>query len=193
MQYEVPPRRRSAGGIVLAIFLLGFLFLIGVAVFGIGVLTFFRADAHRAQVIVQRDMAMRQVEEARARAEQLRARAEEAGNRVAAEAHDALARVAEATDLAAPTETDAEKGSIRVAEREVTIQLDETGKIQVDGKACELPQLKELLNGAGQGREDAIIVIVKADKRCLFEPVAGVLAVCKELGLPHVRIAALGD
>ena len=56
-----------------------------------------------------------------------------------------------------------------------------------------IPQLKAMLEQAGQGRENAIVVTVKADKRCLFEPVAAVLAVCKELDLPQVRIAALSD
>jgi biopolymer transport protein ExbD len=174
MRYEAPPRRRSTGTVVLVVFLLGFMFLVGLAVVGFGVLLFARAESHQARAIRQRDIAIRHAEDARVHVEQARAKVEVVRERVAAEAAD-------------------EQGSIRVADREIAIQLDEAGKIQVDGTACELPQLKDTLASAGQGRENAIIVIVKADKRCLFEPVAGVLAVCKELGFAHVRIAALGD
>jgi biopolymer transport protein ExbD len=63
----------------------------------------------------------------------------------------------------------------------------------MDGAACELAQLKELLEKAGEGREDAMVVVVKPDKRCFYEHVAGVLSVCKELNLSHVRIETLGD
>ena len=84
-------------------------------------------------------------------------------------------------------------GSIRIANREVAIQIDAEGKLQLEGTACELPQLKERLQQAGQGREQDLVVVVKADKRCVFEHVAAVLAICKELNLPHVRIVAQGE
>jgi hypothetical protein len=190
MRYEVPPRRRSAGTVILAIFLLGFMFLVGLAVVAFGVLVFFRAESRDAEVraAMQQEIALRHVQEARARAELARGRVDGISQQVAAKAGHVREGAPAAMLEAEPAETAEEKGSIRVANREITIQLDETGKIQVDGTACELPQLKEMLAGAGQGREHAIIVIVKVDKRCLFEPVANVLAVCKELGLPHVRI-----
>ena len=190
MQYEAPPRRSSIGTVIVVMLLLGFMFLVGLAVIGVAVLVFARAETHRAQAIRQRDVAMRRVEEARARVEHLRTQAEQTGQTVEAEARDVFTKATETVKETPPAEM---KDSLRVADREITIQLDEGGKIQVDGTAYELPQLKEMLEKAGQGRENAIIVLVKADKRCLFGPVAGVLAVCKELDLPHVRIAALDD
>ena len=193
MRYDAPPRRSSAGTVVLVIVLLGFMFLVGLAVVGFGVLMFAHAESRQARVMMQRDIAMQHAEQARAHVEKVRARAEEVSQRVAADARHVLEDAPEAIAEAESAERAEEKVSIRVANREITIQLDEAGKIQVDGTACELPQLKEMLASASQGRENAVMVIVKADKRCVFEPVAGVLAVCKELGFAHVRIAALGD
>lgn len=190
MHYDAPPRKSSAGTVITVFLVLGCLMLVGLATAFFGVMLFAREGRSRA--MVQQAIAMERAEEARARAraEELSARAEQMGQRAATLARE---HAAEATDAAATAELAKPDHSIRVADREITIQLDEAGKIQVDGAACETPQLNELLAGAVQGREDAIIVIIKADKRCLFESVAGVLAVCKELHLPHVRIAALSD
>lgn len=197
MRYDVPPRRRSTGTAILVVFLMGFMFLVGLAVVGVGVLVFTRARAHEVRAVVQHDMALRQAEEARLRAEQVRAQVEAIHAQVAEATQDASAFPPQATPevtlYAEPAETPATDSSIRIANREVTIRLDEEGKIQVDGTACGLPQLKEQLAKAGEGRENAIVVVVNADKRCLFEHVAGVLAVCKELNLPDVRVGALNN
>lgn len=63
----------------------------------------------------------------------------------------------------------------------------------MDGTACELPQFKEMLAQAVKGRENVILLTVQADPRCVFEHLSAVLAVCRELDVPHVRIAALGE
>jgi biopolymer transport protein ExbD len=192
MQYEVPPRRRSTGTVIVVVLLLGFLLLVGLAVLGAGLLVFASARAHEVRMIVRQDVA-RQVEEARARAEEARARAENIRERLGAKSDEPFGPPPQAVVEAEPAETPEAAGSIRIANREVTIQLDEGGKIQVDGTACELSQLKDLLAKAGEGRENAMVVVVNADKRCLFEHVAAVLAVCKELNLPLVRVGTLGN
>ena len=194
MQYEAPPRRSSTGTVIVVVFLLGFMFLIGLAVAGLAVLVFARARRTQARATRAtrrghasgRGSAGARRTAAEGRRKQIRPTGRVGSSRRPCEGP----RGGCGSETA---ETAGDKGSLRVADREITIQLDEGGKIQVDGTACELPQLKEMLEKAGQGREHDIIVIVKADKRCLFEPVAGVLAVCKELDLPHVRIAALGE
>ena len=183
MHYEAPPRRSSAGSVILVVFVLGFFFLVGLAVVGLGVLMFARAESHEVRAIMHRDRALRQADEAlehaehaRAQAAQVRARAEQETIEQIAEVYGSQMEPAETIVDSVPAESPGTEGSIRIAHREITIVLDEGGKIQVDGTACELPQLKESLLKAGQGREESIVVVVKADKRCLFEPVAGVLS-----------------
>ena len=77
---------------------------------------------------------------------------------------------------------------IQVARREITIQLDDKGHLKMDDKPVEGKQLKNLLRNAGKGRESAIAVTIKADKKCMFEHVATVLSVCQELDISNVKI-----
>jgi precorrin-6B methylase 2 len=186
MSYAAPPRKSSFGTVILLIFLLGFTFLIGLAVAGAVAFSFARAEMHRAQAIAEREMAMRQVEEARRLVEQQRAQVERAtAQKLLPESGPA--------DAVMGMEPAPAKQPIRVAQREITVRLDEVGKINLDGTACELPQFKEMLAQAVKGRENVVLLTVQADPRCVFEHLAAVLAVCRELDVPHVRIAALGE
>ena len=169
MSYAAPPRRSSFGTVILLFLLLGFTFLIGLAVAGAVAFSFARAETHRAQAIAEREMAMRQVEEARRLVEQQRSQTE----RVAEEKLLPESSPPEAVMGMDPAPA---KQPIRVAQREITVRLDEAGKINVDGTVCELPQFKDMLAQAVKGREDVILLTVQADPRCVFEHVSAVLS-----------------
>ena len=75
--------------------------------------------------------------------------------------------------------------------RKIAVKLDPQGKILVDGQAVDTGGLKNLLVTT---REDGTIrleVVVEVDRQCLFEHVAAVQAVCKEIGVENVRVQAL--
>jgi biopolymer transport protein ExbD len=220
MQYEAPPRRSSAGTVLIILFLVGFAFLIALVVAGVGALMFTRArvsqQEFRAVAAMQQAEAARMRVQAELQQRMLAAPGEaqpyQSGpvtlvpqdqpiippatpplSTMPVEANLGGTPPSYASELAVPAELPAITSSIRIANREMSVQLDAEGKIQVDGAACELAQLKETLQKAGEGRQDDLVLVVKADKQCRFEHVAAVLAVCKELNLPHVRISAVDN
>jgi biopolymer transport protein ExbD len=89
---------------------------------------------------------------------------------------------AQTTVEAPPTGTDI---------RKLVVKLDAQGKILADGQSVDIGGLKNLLVKA---REDGTIrlgVVVEVDRQCLFEHVAAVQAICKEIGVENVRVQAL--
>jgi len=220
MRYDAPPRRSSLGTVILVVLLLGFVALFGLLVLGVGAFIF-SARSHNVNIEFARAQAAAAHARAEAQRAMLDAHAQTqaqtppqmedpygapssvspsgepapgAGPTVvfpAGSPYGLPAGEGGATPYGSPAPPPAH--SIRIANREVTIQLDEGGKLQFDGADCELPQLNELLRNAGAGRENALVVLVRADKQCPFEHVANVLAVCKELNLNHVRIAQAAD
>ncbi len=152
----------------------------------IGGVAFFamaRSESRHVQVMVERERAMRQSQQARAQMEAVRSRV--------LDLDQARPRLDKLTPLVEASAAPATREPIRVANREITIELNQDGKITMDGKPVELEQFQPALRDANKGRESALSVLVKADKQCRFEHVAAVLAVCQELDIPNVRISAL--
>ncbi len=180
MQPYAPPRRRSgAGAIIGTILVIGFLFVGLVVAAGIAFVVLAKNETRHVRVMVERERAVSQMQQARAHADAQRARAVE----------PARPTMPHRPVMKTPT-AEVEKEPIRVANRDITVELNQDGKITMDGKPIESDQLKSTLRDAGKGRESAVSVLIKADKKCLFEHVASVLAVCQELDIPNVRITA---
>jgi biopolymer transport protein ExbD len=202
MSYAPPPRRSSFGVVFLCVVLFGFAMLFVMVLGGFLVFGFARAERQAQQAVVAEELARAQAVRARAMVDMARAKLEPRDMVVqgepevsAAEVGTALAADPEAMSQAATASTaagsDTPSQSIRVAQREVTVSLNAEGQIQVDGSNCELPQLKEVLSQAIKGREEALRLAVQVDKQCAFEHLSAVLAVCRELDVRDVRIAAL--
>ncbi len=87
----------------------------------------------------------------------------------------------------------AHHSSIWVANREITVEIDAEGQVQIDGKAVEQDHLETTLREASEGRKSALIVTVQAAPECRFEQVNRVLSICQELEIANVRIRASED
>jgi biopolymer transport protein ExbD len=181
MQPHAPPRRKSSVGIIFAVLLVvGFFFMCVVVLAAVGAMVFARAETSRAHAVAQHERALRHVEQARMEVE---------SHRNAAHAHERLQRTFPPPQVVRETPAaNRTMQPIQVARREITIQLDDQGKLKMDNKPVEGKQLKNLLRNAGKGRESAIAITIKADKKCQFEHVATVLSVCQELDFPNVKI-----
>ncbi len=179
-----PPRKSSAGVLFTVLLLVGLFFMLGLLFVVGGVFVFARAETRQAQAMAQHEMARSMAE--RLKAEQLQVQAEV--QRRQAEATAQFDRVVEPPQVIESPKMDRVKEPIRVANREITLRLDEQGKIHLDDKPVELKQLNTLLRDAGKGRESALSVTIEANKKCLFEHVAAVLSVCQDLDIPNVSI-----
>ena len=94
-----------------------------------------------------------------------------------------------APELQPPTMAEAPPPDTAV--RKIAVELDSQGKILADSQSVDIGALKDLLV---KTREDGTIrleVVVEVDCQCLFEHVAAVQAVCKEIGVENVRVQAL--
>jgi biopolymer transport protein ExbD len=94
-----------------------------------------------------------------------------------------------APELQAPTM--AEAASAGTGIRKIAVKLDPQGKILVDGQLVDVGVLKDLLVKAREDGTMRLEVVVDVDRRCVFEHVAAVQAVCKEVGAENVRVQAL--
>lgn len=199
MSYAPPPRRSSFGVVLLCLFLFGFAMLVAVVLAGVVVFGFARSERRVHQAMAAEELARTQAVHARAVAEMERAERQAQdlvthgeAEVVAAEAAAAVAEDVDAssqTAAATPaTSSDADKQPIRVAQREVAVSINAEGQIQVDGSVCELSQLKDVLGQAISGREEALRLVVKVDRQCIFEKLSAVLAICRELDVRDVRI-----
>jgi biopolymer transport protein ExbD len=74
--------------------------------------------------------------------------------------------------------------------RKITVQLDPQGTILADGQAVDMDGLKDLLVKARADSKIRLEVVVAVDRRCVFEHVAAVQAVCKEVRVEHVDVQA---
>ncbi len=75
--------------------------------------------------------------------------------------------------------------------RKIAVKLDPQGKILVDGQLVDVGVLKDLLVKAREDGTMRLEVVVEVDRQCVFEHVAAVQAVCKEVGAENVRVQAL--
>lgn len=193
MQPQAPPRRKSStGAFFIVLVLVGVFFLGGLLLVAAGAFVFVRTDAQQAHAIDQHEMARRQVERMRVETEMQHnhAKIQDAIRNATVVEQQLQRSMPELQPLAEVPRVKREKEPIRVANREITLLLDEQGKIALDEKPVEQQQLAELLRNAVKGRESALSVTLKVNKKCLFEHVAAVLAVCQELDIPDVRITA---
>lgn len=199
MSYAPPPRRSSFGVVLLCLFLFGFAMLVAVVLAGVVVFGFARSERRVHQAMAAEELARTQAVHARAVAEMERAERQAQdlvthgeAEVVAAEAAAAVAEDVDASSQAAAatpaTSSDADKQPIRVAQREVAVSINAEGQIQVDGSVCELSQLKDVLGQAISGREEALRLVVRVDRQCIFEKLSAVLAICRELDVRDVRI-----
>lgn len=211
MSNATSPRRSSCGVVLLCLFLFGFAMLVAIVLAGVLVFGFARAEHRVQQAVAAEEMARSQAVHAQAVANMERAERQARdmaaqGEAAAAEAAavDAAASAGAETantneDATAQPNAESPPGpeapsppqEIRVAQREVTVSLNAEGKLQVDGGDCEFAQLKDVLSQAIKGREEAVRLTVRVDKRCVFEHVSAVLAVCRELDVRDVRITDL--
>ncbi len=74
--------------------------------------------------------------------------------------------------------------------RRITVQLDPQGTILADGKAVDIDGLKDLLVKARADSKTRHDVFIEVDRRCVFEHVAAVQAICKEVGVDNVQVQA---
>jgi biopolymer transport protein ExbD len=74
--------------------------------------------------------------------------------------------------------------------RRITVQLDPQGTILADGQAVDIDGLKDLLVKARADSKIRLDVVIEVDRRCVFEHVAAVQAVCKEVRVEHVDVQA---
>ena len=74
--------------------------------------------------------------------------------------------------------------------RKITVQLDPQGTILADGQAADIDGLKDLLVKAREDSKIRLDVVIAVDRRCVFEHVAAVQAVCKEVGVDNVQVQA---
>ena len=74
--------------------------------------------------------------------------------------------------------------------RSITVQLDPQGTILADGQTVDIDGLKDLLVKARADSKIRLDVVIEVDRRCVFEHVAAVQAVCKEVRVEHVDVQA---
>ena len=74
--------------------------------------------------------------------------------------------------------------------RRITVQLDPQGTILADGQAVDSDGLKDLLVKARPNSKIRLDVVIEVDRRCVFENVAAVQAICQEVGIENVQVQA---
>jgi biopolymer transport protein ExbD len=191
MHSHAPPRRRSSiGTIFVVLVLLGFFFLVGLLLLGVGAFVIARAESQQARAMAQRQLAQARAAEVQALEEMRREKLS------AKEQFQQIQSAMRQRQATAPLETikplhgEVSEQSIRVANREITLEFDQQGGVQMDGKMLAPKELEAALRKAAKGRESAVIVTIKADPKCEFQYVGDALAICRKLDLPNVRITA---
>jgi len=94
-----------------------------------------------------------------------------------------------APELQAPTM--AEAPPLDTAIRKIAVKLDPQGKILADGQSVDIGALKDPLVKTRADGTIRLEVVVEVDRQCLFEHVAAVQAICREIGAESVRVQAL--
>ena len=114
---------------------------------------------------------------------------------VAVEERAVMVEPQQAVELAAerPVQATAEMSPPATSIRKITIRLDSQGRILADGQTVDLDLLKNLLVNARVDGKVRLEVLVEVDSQCLFQHVAAVQTVCKEVGVENVQVQALKD
>ena len=94
-----------------------------------------------------------------------------------------------APELQPPTMAEAPPPDTAV--RKIAVELDAQGKILADGQSVDIGALKDPLVKTRADGTIRLEVVVEVDRQCLFEHVAAVQAICKEIGVENVRVQAL--
>ncbi|MCY2989620.1 MAG: biopolymer transporter ExbD [Planctomycetota bacterium] len=94
-----------------------------------------------------------------------------------------------APELQPPTMAEAPPPDTAV--RKIALKLDPQGKILADGQSVDIGGLKNLLVKTHEDGTIRLEVVVEVDRQCMFEHVAAVQAICKEIGVENVRVQAL--
>ena len=168
MSYEDQPRTSSSGTVIAIVAVVVLLMLGGLLVLGLAGLFFFRLSAAQPVPVFEPPRAV------------VTERA------VMVEPQQAVEATAEP-----PVPATGEVVPPVALVRKMTCRLDPQGEILADGQSVDIDGLKNLLVKA---REDGTIrleVVVEVDRQCLFEHVAAVQAICKEIGVENVRVQAL--
>jgi biopolymer transport protein ExbD len=107
------------------------------------------------------------------------------------------ARLAAQRDRAWQQQTAANEAAIQVVDeltdapsslRQISIQLNDQGHLEVDGEPMSLVELERRLRAAEPSVGVGPSVVICADGRCLFEHVSSVLSVCEQAGIEDVRV-----
>ena len=183
--YGTPPRRRRGiGGWIFFFLLIGALSVMAMVLLMIAVFGFARVGSHQTRQLARMEMAQRELISQRDEIQRLK-ELELHTRRVPAKPMPVLPAVEVPSVKAYPQ-------TIRVNNREITLDIDGQGKIKLDDKPVDAKRLRSTLAEVGKGREKGLQVTIHADAQCRFEHVAKVLAVCEELGIPNVQLA-IGD
>jgi hypothetical protein len=177
MGYDQPPRSTS-GSVVIIVFLLVLVVLGGILVVGVG--TWFLVRSRRAEQVatVERHRALEAEQMARAMAKEAEAAAEAARS----QAFEALRTAAEF-----------EKEFIDKiqSDTQITVELDKTGKLEMNGEAIDLSKLLDRLKALAADKNASITVDVRADEECQFQHVAALISACQQLEITRFRFGTL--
>jgi biopolymer transport protein ExbD len=176
--------RGSAGVIIATVLALGVCVMIALVVLGLFFVGVSRTAVHTAHEAALQARVAEQAAEA-----QLRASVERLDHEIL-EQHP-VPPVVEAKEPAQPPARDPDM--IPVAQREITLQLDQEGQVTMDGQIVPIDELETALANARKGRESTLSVVVRADAQCRFQYVAAVLEICKKVDLPNVQVATRAD
>jgi biopolymer transport protein ExbD len=161
---DVDYRQSGSAGTVIAIVAAIVLLLFGsLVVVGVGAWFFMRTEVQKNEM-----HAVMQAERAQAMAE--RARAEAMASQAVAEA------IRQSVPSSAST-------------LEMLVELDQEGKILVDGRSVDWDTLKTILQQAAGDPNTVVTVRLRVDPRCPFGNVAEVQSLCGEAGVSEVSFA----
>jgi biopolymer transport protein ExbD len=104
-------------------------------------------------------------------------------------AEAARAQADQARQLAA--EGKAEIKDKSVPGPQVTIELDQNGKLKLNGHSIETVALLDRLKAVDADKTASITIDVRADEECQFQYVAGLISACQELGITRFRFGTL--
>ena len=177
MGYDNQPRSSSVP-VVAIVLLLIFMVLGGLVVVGVG--TWFLVRSRRAEqvVMVERQRAIEAEQMARAMAAKVEAAAEEART----QAFEALQTAKEfEKEVVSRTQSDTQ----------ITVQLDQDGKLTVDGESADVDGLNKIMESAVAGKDASITIELLADEQCMFRHVEEVVSLCQKWGITRFRLRTL--
>lgn len=72
--------------------------------------------------------------------------------------------------------------------RDLLINIDQQGRFFVTGKQLELPQLDQLLRIASTNNPGHTSVVIRADKRCLWQSVVAAMNACNKASIRDYKV-----